>query len=468
VSAYALPAIGIGFVLRQFFSNRKFQNFGQILFGFGLLFFGLDLMKDAFKPLSQSQAVIDIFATLSHNPLLGVAIGTIFTMILQSSSATIAIVQTLAFNGVIGLDVALPLILGDNIGTTITAELASIGANSNAERTARAHTLFNVIGTCIMLPFVWLGLYGKLVQAIIPGELSTNNIMVHIAFAHSMFNVLNAIIFSAGLDYLVRLAEKLSFSRDADEQWAPKYLRESLLSEPFVATQQVIKELVRMTELARETTRNAEQCFMSENPKLLATVKDGETRLDEFQNAITSYLIKISEHHLDARESMEYPILLHSVNDLEKIGDYAANIADYADIRMRGKPVFAPSGIEEIQAMFATLYELFEKVLISLRDRDQDQARQAIIIEDRLDEMKAAARDSYIRRLRSDGAQPEAEMMIMDLASNIEKMGDHLISIAKSVIKDLQWGKKPEIRIDAEEGDAPVSVRDQEAEAPPA
>ena len=187
ISFYALPAIGVGFFMMMFSKRRRLKEIGEIVFGFGVLFLGLEIMKDAFSPLKKSKQIIDIFAYFSKNPLMGVLVGTFFTVILQSSSATIAVVQLLAFNGVISFDSALPLILGDNIGTTITAQLGTIGTNVNAKRTAHAHTLFNVIGVSIMLPFVWSGLYGRLVDFVFPGAITKTNIMAHLAVAHSLF-----------------------------------------------------------------------------------------------------------------------------------------------------------------------------------------------------------------------------------------------------------------------------------------
>lgn len=442
IAEYVLPLIAAGFVMFRFVRNKKTNHWGSVLLGFGLLFFGLDIMKDAFKPLRDSEAVVNLFAQFSENPLLGVLVGTVFTMILQSSSATIAIVQTLAFSGVISFDAALPLILGDNIGTTITAELASIGTNYNAERTARAHTLFNIIGTCIILPFVWIGVYGRFIEALLPGPIAPGNIMMHIAFAHSMFNVINALVFTIFINYLIKAANALSFTKEEPDRLRPVHLKESLLADPFTAMQQVINELVRMAHFSRKAMDEARQAFFSGDTKLIKRVYESEDVLDEFQGALTEYLIKISEEHLDTRQSMEYPVLLHSVNDLEKVGDYAANMASYADIRRDKGLTLAVEGREEIETMFAKLDELFDKVITSLESRNGSLAAQAIAIEDEIDEMKSRCRRNHIARLNKDHGHPEAEMMVMDMATNIEKVGDHLISIAKAVAKDLQWGRK--------------------------
>lgn len=456
ISTFALPAIGIGFFMSTFSKKRSVIEMGEIVLGFGFIFFGLDIMKDAFGPVKKSEATAALLASFSQNPLLGVLIGTVVTMIFQSSSATIAIVQLLAFNGVISFDAAIPLILGDNIGTTITAQLASIGTNLNSRRAARAHALFNIAGVCIILPFVWLGLYGNFIKAILPGEVTSTNIMVHIAVSHCAFNVINAIIFTFAISLLLKAAISLTKEKKEEFEKAPKFLQERLIRNPSIALEQVIKELTRMAEIAKKTVERAQKGFFDNDEKLLAKVSEGEDVLDGFQQAITQYLIKISEKNLFTRESKEYPILLHSVNDLEKVGDYAKNIVRYAEKKSRNRLVLPDEGIEEINLMFNKLYELFDNVIDSLKSKDHEMAVKAIAIEDQIDDMKANCRENHINRMVQNKENPESGTMIMDLAINIEKMGDHLISIAKAVIKDLQWGQKINIPEEGEEEEVSV------------
>ncbi len=265
--------------------------------------------------------------------------------------------------------------------------------------------------------------------------------MMHIAFAHSMFNVLNAMVFTVFLNALVKTATVLTWGKEQEVTWAPMYLKESFLSDPIVAMEQVVNELVRMCELARETVRQAQDGFFGNNEELLRRAAENESRTDEFQRAITRYLIAISERHLDTRESAEYPVLLHSVNDIEKIGDYAVNIVNRAHTKIDNKLDPLQEGVAEIWQMFDRLYELFDIVIESLRKRDGQRAAGALAIEDEIDRFKAQVRMNHVQRLKENRGQPEAELMVMDLATNIEKMGDHLISVAKVVAKDLQWGK---------------------------
>lgn len=454
ISIIALPAVGIGFYLRTFSKKRSLVEVGEIVLGLGFIFLGLDIMKDAFGPIKKGQATANLLAHFSGNPVLGILVGTVITMILQSSSATIAIVQLLAFKGVIPFNAAIPLILGSNIGTTITAQLASIGTNLNARRTATANSLFNVLGVCIILPFVWLGLYGRLIEFIMPGEITQANIMVHIAVAHCTFNVISAIIFAFAIDFLLTTSIQLTKQKKEELDKAPKFLQEHLVRNPSIALDQVIKELIRMAEIAKRTVENAQKGFFNNDEKLLSKALEDEEILDDFQQTITQYLIKISEKNLFTRESREYPILLHSVNDLEKVGDYAQNIVNYAHVKARKKLVLHEDGIKDINAMFDKLYELFNCVIESLKTRDHEMAMRAIAVEDEIDDMKAKYRESHISRMMQNQVHAEAGTMTMDMAINIEKMGDHLISIAKAVIKDLQWGEKISIADEDEEDDS--------------
>jgi phosphate:Na+ symporter len=189
ISQYAYPAIGIGFLMTFIGKRRTVKNWGAALLGFGLIFLGLSVLKESFGPLQDSVFIKDMFVNFGRNPILGVLVGASATMLLQSSSVTVAIIQVMALQGLLDFNSAIPLILGDNIGTTITAQLASLKSNPNARRTANAHTAFNVIGVMYMIPFVWLGYYPRLIEWIVPGEITMKTIMVHIAVAHTVFNV---------------------------------------------------------------------------------------------------------------------------------------------------------------------------------------------------------------------------------------------------------------------------------------
>ena len=327
ISKYALPAIGLGFAIMTLCKTKK-KHWGQVIFGFGLLFIGLHYMKEAFEPLRDSEYVKNIFVTFSDYPLLGVLAGIVFTVLLQSSSATIAIVQVLAFNGVISFDAAIPIILGDNIGTTITAQLAAIGTNINARRAAMSHTVFNVIGTLYMLVFVHLGWYSKFIDFMIPGEITLKNIMFHIAIAHSAFNVVNMLIFLPFISFLERVSIWLVPKGEDAVDFGTQYLEKHLLETPTLALEQVHQENAYMLKIAQKSVKAAMSGFMDGDLKMVNKASELESVTDNLQSEITQYIIELSQRNLTPSESRSIPVLIHNVNDLERIGDHSQNMAE--------------------------------------------------------------------------------------------------------------------------------------------
>ncbi|HEM45446.1 MAG TPA: Na/Pi cotransporter family protein, partial [Alphaproteobacteria bacterium] len=295
VTHYALPAVGAGFLLMTVARTSRMRQWGEVLFGFGVLFVGIGFMKDAFMPLESSQRILDIMVTFSRYPILGVLVGTLVTMILQSSSATIALVQLLAFRGLIDFPSAIPLILGDNIGTTITAQIARIGGTTGAKRVAWAHTLFNVIGVAYMLVFVHLGVYHKVIEGLVPGALTSKNIMLHIALAHTVFNCFNAALFLPLSGWLQRLVERVVKRKGEELLCAePRYLEPRLLETPSLALEQSKKEILRMLHIAESSLGDAMGLFFDGKLDLERKVDRKEDAIDNLQAEITRYLINIS------------------------------------------------------------------------------------------------------------------------------------------------------------------------------
>ncbi|MHC4659984.1 MAG: Na/Pi cotransporter family protein [Planctomycetota bacterium] len=296
ITTYSLPAIGIGFLMQMVGKTHRIRNIGNILLGFGILFTGIDFMKKGFSPLQDSQQVQQVLIYLGQNPILAVMAGAAITMLLQSSSATIAMVQILALNGAFGHDwamalrVAIPFILGDNIGTTITAEIAAIRTTVAARRTARGHTLFNVIGVLYMLPLVWVGLFGKMVEWITPFKLSQGTIMVHIAVAHSTFNVFNTLVFLPLIRQLGAIATRTVRDKAGDEIAEPVVLEEHLLDTPVIAIDQARRGILRMAKTAKQAVNQAIEGLEQNDEKKLEQTRETEEAVDNFQFEITSYL----------------------------------------------------------------------------------------------------------------------------------------------------------------------------------
>jgi phosphate:Na+ symporter len=445
ITTYALPAVGIGFLIQTLGRTQKIRSAGQVLLGFGILFTGIGFMKDGFSPLQDSQQVQNALIWLGHNPLLAVLAGTVVTMLLQSSSATIAMIQILALNGAFGGDwpavlrVVIPFILGDNIGTTITAEIAALRTSLSARRTARGHTLFNVIGVLYMLPLVWTGWFGNIVEWITPFKLSQGTIMVHIAVAHSTFNVFNTLVFLPLISWLEAIVVKITPARAADALAKPVVLEEHLLDTPVIAIDQARRGIVRMAEVAKQAVNQAIEGLSENDGKKLELTRETEDAVDNFQFEITSYLAALSRRELSNELAVELPVLLHTVNDLERVGDHAVNIAEVAERKIEQKLSFSNSAQTEAVQLKDEVNQMFDYISTALENNDTDAAKSALVNEKNLNKMQIDFRRSHVRRMTDGLCTPETGLIFIDLVDNMEKIGDHLTNIAQAVIGGLQW-----------------------------
>ncbi len=439
VTQYALPAIGIGFAINIFGKNKKTKFWGQVLMGFGMLFLGLEYMKEAFDPLKNNQHVKDIFVTFSNNPMMGVLVGLLFTIILQSSSATIAIVQVLAFNGIISFPAAIPIILGDNIGTTITAQLAAIGTTLPARRAAMSHTLFNLIGVAYMLVFVYTGLFVKAVDFIIPGEITPKNIMFHIAVAHSVFNVVNAMVFLPFIGFLEKASTFLVPKRKGAIEIGPQYLEKHLLNTPPIALEQARKETVRMIGLAGRSVSISIRSFTEGNVGLFKEVSKLEQAVDNLQSAITQYLVELSQRVLSPEESQELPVLIHSVNDIERIGDHAKNIIELCERRVEERLPFSDEAFKELNLMWNELHSMIIETEDSLKNNDSALAENVLRREMNINQYEESIKKAHVARLNNCACNVVSGVVFIDLIDNLEKIGDHLTNVAQGVIGKMRW-----------------------------
>jgi phosphate:Na+ symporter len=445
ITAYALPAVGLGFLMNVGARSRKMKHLGQIILGFGVLFIGIGFMKDAFEPLEHSEKVQALLVSLGHRPLLAILAGTAITMLLQSSSAAIAIVQLLAGGGAFGhdwnevLNVAIPFVLGSNIGTTITAQLAALQTNVNARRAAWAHTVFNVAGTAIAYPFVHFGWLGAFVVAVCPWTPGPTTIAMSIAVTHTLLKAADAVIFLPQAGLLTRLVVKLVPEKAGEAAMRPSVLEKHLLDTPEIALEQAKREIVRMAKTAKRVAQTAVIGIVDGDFRKLQLVRQAEDFTDVFQFEITSYLTALSSRHLSDEVSIELPVLLHTVNDLERIGDHAVNIAEIAERKIDHKIVFSDLALAEADELKREVGQMFDRIIVSLQDGEQEAAEAALENERRLNAMQVELRRSHVERMRDGLCSPEAGLIFIDLVDNVEKIGDHLTNIAQAVIGGLQW-----------------------------
>ncbi len=439
VTTYAMPAVGMGFLWSVLGRSRNSKMWGQVILGFGILFVGLGIMKDAFGPLGKSEEVRDLFVSFSKYPILGVLAGMLLTMLLQSSSASVAMVQILAFNGVISFSAAVPIVLGENIGTTITAQIAAIGGTVSARRIARAHLLFNLIGVLYMLIFLYNGLYIKFIDFIVPGPMSGMGIMIHIAAAHTIFNVVNAVVFLPFIGFFERLIVKLVKEKPGTVEVAPQYLEEHLLETPPLAFEQTVKEVLRMIGLAKSAVSDAMIAFFNNDWKTAQKVAGKEEAVDNLQKEITKYLVELSRRSLSREEAQKLPVLLHTVNDVERIGDHAENLVELVERKMEQKLQFSGKAIDELKGMYREVDEMIGDVSTALKNSDMAAAKRALKREETLNNLHIKLRQNHVQRLDEGKCNLLSGLVFLDFVQNFEKIGDHLTNVAQSVLGGLRW-----------------------------
>ena len=439
ISAYSLPLVGIGFAIMSFAPTKKRKSWGEAMLGFGLLFIGLHFMKDAFGPLKASESAKNIIILFSTNPWFGGFIGMVFTFLLQSSSATIAIVQVLAYNGIIDFNAAIPLILGGNIGTTITAQLAAVGTNLNARRSAMSHTLFNVIGVIFMLLLISVGLLDKSMKLFFPGKISTGNIMFYIAITHSAFNVINTLLFLPFISLLERASIWLVPKKEDSIDFGTQYLEKNLLDTPSLALEQVYNETIYMLGVAKKAVNHAVNSFFNNDFKLIDKVIELETVTDNLQSEITQYIVELSQRDLLPEESKELPVLIHNVNDIERIGDHSQDLALLIKRKIDDHLDFSDSAVKEIKSMCNQIEEMIDEVSLALTNKDIDIAKRVLLRESHINNLQDEFKQSHIDRLHKGNCQLDSGFIFLELIDSLEKIGDRLTNIAQSVIGRMKW-----------------------------
>ena len=327
-----------------FARGKKRKDIGNIVLGFGILFTGMGIMSGAMKPLTSSPVFEQLIVTIGDNWLIGVIAGATITAILQSSSATTGILVALATAGAINIQVALPIIFGCNIGTCITAIIASIGANKTAHKAAAIHLIFNIVGTIIFLPF--LGLLGVAVTKMSP------DVSRQIANAHTVFNIVNTMLLLPFSKYLIVIVNKIIPGEDEEEKAGPKYIDDRLLETPVIAAGQVIKETIRMANKAKKNLELSMDAFSNQDEKLVEKVYENEKIINILEESITTYLVKLAKCEMSDREKDIVASTFHVINDIERIGDHAENVADLASQRINRDLSYSSDAMEELYEIY--------------------------------------------------------------------------------------------------------------------
>jgi len=448
ITAYALPAIAVGVFLKFFVGRGKGVYAGDVLLGFGLVFYGLATMQAGFAPLKNHPDFIALFTRFNADHigsiLLCVMVGTALTMILQSSSATVGITMALASQGLLNFEACVALILGDNIGTTITAELASIGASINAHRTARAHTLFNVIG--VILVILFFPLFLKLIvwftatlldigppDFVVDGQ--QPNISRYIANAHTGFNVVNAMFFLIFLPYLVKAATWLTpHKKDAMEALRHiKYLDSKYIDTPDVAIGQARAEIVRMGDIVIQMYDDVIHCLKERKLEELVKWRAREDAIDNLQREIIQFLVQVIQKPITPEESKEVTSLMRMANNLERAGDGVENIAELIEEMLQQELRLSDGGIHDYEVISTEVGRFLTLVVSAIRRGDKGIMPHAQKLEDAINRMREEMRGNYIMRLQSGACTVDPGLILVDMLTAFEKIGDFCYNVAQAV-----------------------------------
>ena len=427
---YAPLAVAIGVAMWIAAKKKKAKDFAEILIGFGILFIGMKMMSDGLSPLSEMPAFTNIMTKL-NNPFLGMLVGLGLTTIVQSSSASIGLLQALAGQGLININIAFPILFGDNIGTTTTAIISSIGANKTAKRAAIIHFLFNLIGTIIFMTVL-----RHPIQLLVM-KISPNDIQRQIANAHTFFNLINVAIQLPFAGFLVKAAQWLVPGADKGDVEASKYLDLRIIETPSIAIGQVNKEVSRMGDFVKVNLERVEVVFVDEKYGGIDAIFEQEMIINKIEKEITDYLVKLSNAPLSDEQHAHINILFNLINDIERVGDHIENIAELCQYKLEQKLTFSDSAVIELREMFEKCKQAFTNAMICFRDKDESAANLVLKLEKEVDKLEEKNRFNHIDRLNKNQCVTSAGIIFLDSISNLERISDHSQNIAYHILDEI-------------------------------
>jgi len=435
---FAPLLLGIGAFILLFAKSKRNTTTAHILIGFGLLFIGLSGMSSAIKVYRDSPIFAQAFATLGGNPILGILTGAVVTAIIQSSSASVGILQALALNGIVSWPAAIYITLGQNIGTCVTALLSSLGANRTAKRAAVIHLTFNVFGAVMFGVIAVIGF-----KTFLTGLLTATITSTGISIFHTIFNVTNTLILFPFAGALVKLSDKIIRGTDEvldEEDEILHHLDERILETPSFAVENAVKEVVRMGNIAAENLKHAIECMLSDKPdeKMIQEIIKKEVFINRIEKSLTEYLVKISNLSLSEAQNRTVDNLFYTVSDIERVGDHAENLAEFIQYRIDHGISFSENAGNEFMIMGETVEKCFCDAIKARETEELEYIRNVIRLEDEVDTMEEELREKHIERLSAGKCTAEVGVIFLDAISNLERVADHAVNIAGYVKDELK------------------------------
>lgn len=435
----ALPVLGIGFALNSIVKNKKIQNIGQAMMGFGMMFLGLKILNDGIPMLEQSEGLKQFFATYGSNPIVGVFIGAAVTAMVHSSAATIGLVMILSQAGLLSLDAAIFIMLGDNIGTCVTAQLASMSGNINARRTAWAHTLYNIFGVALALLFkpffMWVivGMTDKMH--------ADPNISMYIANSHTLFNVLSAVIFLPLTKYYVKFLEKVIKPKDNRKE-KKNVLDELLIDTPIIAIEVSKTELSRGVSLVKEMLMIMMDMVYKKKRDKLGETADIENEINMMQKDLTRYIVKVSSKELNEAESLMIPAVITCVNNIEKSGDRIIEIGGLLEKKIDQDLEFTETAKNELRELESKVLKMCD-VCIETIDKNYENTFNIRDMENEVDALSEELQENYIKRLNEGQTNVDSGVLFVDMVGHMERIADYVYKITLFGKDELIGEKRP-------------------------
>lgn len=422
-------AIMVGVIVMLTGTRRSTKDMSSIIIGFGLLFVGITTMSSAVSPLQYSEGFRNIFVVLGHNPFLGIIAGAVVTAIIQSSSASVGILQSLAATGLIPFSAAMYIIMGQNIGTCVTAIISSIGAKKAAKTAAVMHLLFNITGT-VLFSIVAI-VFFKVISPNVGGGVITQT---EISIVHTVFNVGTTILLFPVSDWIIKLAKKLEKgdSREADVNRV--LLDDRMLETPGIALQSTVSEVVRMGNIVKDTIEKSRRVMFTRDQQEIQEIKEEETVVDKLCSGISDYVIKISALSINEKEHQHVASLLQIISDIERISDYCENISEFAETLQKTKVEFSEIGTSELKEMIEICADSYMYAIESFEQNSKEKAMKVIEKESQADDLEIRMRVKHMKRLAANQCNTGAGIVFLDALVCLERISDHSRNIAEEVL----------------------------------
>lgn len=428
ISEYTPIAIAIGAAIGLFSSNTKTRDLGNILLGFGVLFLGMELMGNSMTPLAESAFFKNLVVQIGNNWFLGIIIGAVFTAVIQSSSATTGVLITLANTGAVDINVIVPILFGCNIGTCVVALLSSISSSKTAKKAAIIHVLFNTIGTIIFIPL--MGFLINIVTNLAPGDLGRQ-----VAYCHIIFNLTNTAVLLPFTNILVTISNKIITGEDVEEVMALKFIDKRFLESSQIGLNQASKEILRMAHNVKDSLEYSIDSFIEHDDKLIKKVYELEKLTNLLDKEITDYLVLVASKTINDNDNERITNMFHIINDLERIGDHAENIADLS-VEACGKELkFSNQALTQVKQMFEECMKVLDNAIECFKEFDEDRFNNVLSTEDYIDRLERQYRESNIKRLNSGECTADESTIFLDIISNIERISDHSTNVAQHALK---------------------------------